>query len=92
MHELELAQRFADTLICIRDGRIDRAGPPEEVLTGGYIERLYGMDRGTYDCLTGTTEAGRTGAAGGVASSGRQTVWMGGTLGSSGVSVSTGSP
>ena len=63
MHELELAQRFADTLICIRDGRIDRAGPPEEVLTGGYIERLYGMDRGTYDCLTGTAEAGRlTGA------------------------------
>ena len=59
MHELELAQRFSDTLLCIRDGRIDRQGTPEEVFADGYIERLYGMDQGSYDCLLGTAEAGR---------------------------------
>ena len=59
MHELELAQRFSDTLLCIRNGRIDRAGTPEEVFTPGYIETLYDMDQGSYDCLAGTAEAGR---------------------------------
>ena len=59
MHELELAQRFADRLLCIRDGRVDRAGSPEEIFSGGYIERLYGLSRGSYDALAGTAEAGR---------------------------------
>ena len=59
MHELELAQRFADRLLCIRDGRVDRAGSPEEIFSGGYIERLYGLARGSYDVLAGTAEAGR---------------------------------
>ena len=35
MHELELAQRFADRLLCIRDGRVDRAGSPEEIFPAG---------------------------------------------------------
>ena len=59
MHELELAQRFADRLLCIRDGRVDRAGSPEEIFSGGYIERLSGLARGSYDALAGTAEAGR---------------------------------
>ena len=59
MHELELAQRFADRLLCIRDGRVDRAGSPEEIFSGGYIKRLYGLARGSYDALAGTAEAGR---------------------------------
>ena len=59
MHELELAQRFADRLLCIRDGRVDRAGSPEEIFSGGYIEWLYGLARGSYDALAGTAEAGR---------------------------------
>ena len=63
MHELELAQRFADRLLCIRDGRVDRAGSPEEIFSGGYIERLYGLARGSYDALAGTAEAGRMGGA-----------------------------
>lgn len=59
MHELELAQRYADTLLCIRDGRIDRTGSPEEIFSGGYIERLYSIERGSFDSLAGTAEAGR---------------------------------
>ena len=59
MHELELAQRCADTLLCIRDGRIDRTGSPEEIFSGGYIERLYGIEHGSFDRFAGTAEAGR---------------------------------
>lgn len=61
LHELELAQRFADRLVCIRDGRVDRTGIPEEIFTGNYIDTLYGLDRGHYDCLTGTAEPGGAG-------------------------------
>ena len=56
MHELELAQRFSDTLACLRDGRVDRIGTPEEIFSGDYIGRLYGIDRGSYDGLAGTAE------------------------------------
>ena len=59
MHELELAQRYADTLLCIRDGQVDRRGSPEEIFSGGYIERLYGIERGSFDSFAGTAEAGR---------------------------------
>ena len=59
LHELELAQRFSDTLLCLRDGKIDRQGTPEEVFTDGAIEALYGMEQGSYSCLAGTAEAGR---------------------------------
>ena len=59
MHELELAQRCADTLLCIRGGRVDRTGSPEEIFSGGYIERLYGIENGSFDDYAGTAEAGR---------------------------------
>ncbi len=58
LHELELAQRCADRLLCIRDGRVDRSGTPEEIFTGTYIESLYGIGRGRYDCCAGTAEPG----------------------------------
>ena len=59
MHELELAQRFADTLLCIRDGRVDRMGSPEEIFSGGYIEQLFSIEHGSYDSFAGTAEAPR---------------------------------
>ena len=59
MHELELAQRFADILLCIRNGRVDRMGSPEEVFSGGYIEQLYYIENGSYDSLAGTAEGPR---------------------------------
>ena len=54
MHELELAERFADTLLCIKDGRVDRIGAPAEIFAGGYIDSLYGMETGSYESLFGT--------------------------------------
>ena len=56
LHELELAQKCADRVVCLKDGRIHRAGPPEEIFTAGYIETLYDLDRGRYDPRFGSLE------------------------------------
>ena len=59
LHELDLAQRFADTVVCVRNGKVDWVGPPEDVFTGDYISQLYGVEHGSYDTLFGSVEAGR---------------------------------
>lgn len=56
LHELDLAQKFSDTVICIRGGRADRAGTPEEIFSGDYVSALYGIENGTYDPRYGTAE------------------------------------
>ena len=48
LHELDLAQRISDRLLCIRGNGIDRCGTPEEIFSGGYIQQLYGVERGSY--------------------------------------------
>ena len=57
LHELDLAQRFSDRILCIKDGRADRTGTPEEVFSGDYISRLYGIDSGSFLTAFGTAEA-----------------------------------
>ena len=56
MHELDLAQKFSDTVLCLRDGHVDRFGPPEEIFTGGYIEQLFQVEYGSYDTRFGSLE------------------------------------
>ncbi len=56
LHELDLAQKYADTIICLKSGRIDRCGPPEEIFSGNYIEELYGVKNGSYNALFGSAE------------------------------------
>ena len=56
LHEVDLAARVSHRVACIRDGRVERFGPPEAVLTPGYIRDLYGIDRGSYDDRSGTLE------------------------------------
>ncbi len=53
LHELELARRVSDTLVCVREGRVDRTGAPAEILTDAYIETLYGMEPGSYGAFFG---------------------------------------
>ncbi len=49
LHELELAERVSDTVVCVAGNRIDRMGPPEEIFTPDYIAELYHMEKGKYD-------------------------------------------
>ncbi len=43
LHDLNLAARYADHLVAIRDGRMYSAGSPEEVLTAPAVEAVFGM-------------------------------------------------
>ena len=49
LHELDLAQRVSDTVVCVSGDRIDRMGPPQEIFSNDYIARLYHMEPGKYD-------------------------------------------
>lgn len=56
LHELELAERVSDTVVCVAGDRIDRVGPPEEIFTREYIAKLYHMEPGQYDPCFDTLE------------------------------------
>lgn len=56
LHELELAQRVSDTVVCVFGDRIDRMGPPEAIFTNDYIAKLYHMEPGKYDPCFDTLE------------------------------------
>ena len=49
LHELELAEKISDRILCVNGTAVDRIGSPEEVLTAGYITQLYGIRVGSYD-------------------------------------------
>ncbi|HBB72717.1 MAG TPA: iron ABC transporter ATP-binding protein [Ruminococcus sp.] len=56
LHELDLAQRFSDRVLCIRDGKADCCGDPEDVFTGRYISSLYDMKNGSFNSAYGSAE------------------------------------
>jgi len=56
LHELDLAQKISDFVVCVRGDVIDRQGTPEEIFTSGYIMDLYGAARGSYSALFGSLE------------------------------------
>ncbi len=43
-HDLELASRFCDSLIILKDGQIAAEGIPSEVLTEDSVRRIFNMD------------------------------------------------
>lgn len=63
LHELDLAQKVSDRVICVHGEYIDRYGTPEEVFTPDYIQKLYGITDGTYDPLFGCVELAANKAA-----------------------------
>jgi len=59
LHELDLAQKISDRVVCVAKNVVDRCGTPEEIFTNEYIESLYGMGEGSYNALFGSLEMGR---------------------------------
>lgn len=53
LHELPLARRVSDWLVCIKDGGVLLQGTPEEVFVPEVIDSLYDLEPGTYDAFTG---------------------------------------
>ncbi len=59
LHEIELANRISDIVMCVRaDGRLI-CGTPSEIFTDDIIRELYGIKSGSYNCLFGCTELQR---------------------------------
>ncbi len=46
LHELDLAQKISDKVMCVNGPLIERYGTPEEIFTEDYIAHLYGMSEG----------------------------------------------
>ncbi|WP_309103389.1 ABC transporter ATP-binding protein [Microbacterium sp.] len=43
LHDLNLAARYADELVAMKDGRVHAIGAPSEVVTSGLVEEVFGM-------------------------------------------------
>jgi iron complex transport system ATP-binding protein len=43
LHDLNLAARYADRLVAMRDGRIIAEGPPAEVVTEELLAEVFGL-------------------------------------------------
>ena len=56
LHEIDLATKISDYLICVKGETIAAFGDPDEILTGDAINRLYGIEHGSYDLLFGSVE------------------------------------
>lgn len=56
LHEIDLATKISDYLLCVKGDRIAAFGPPEDILTGDAIDRLYGIEHGSYNLLFGSVE------------------------------------
>lgn len=48
LHELELAMRVSDRLVCVGNSGIDRTGTPDEIFSGGYISGFYGTKEAVF--------------------------------------------
>ena len=60
LHELDLAERISDYVLCAENGTIGRAGTPSEVFEQTYIAKLYGIEHGSYLTSLGFPELPRT--------------------------------
>ena len=56
LHELDLAQKLSDYIVCVKGEYIERCGTPEEIFTSSYITGLYGITKGSYYAEFGCLE------------------------------------
>ena len=59
LHELDLAERVSDQILCINGTRVDRYGTPEVIFEPGYLSKLFGITTGSYDETNGSLELPR---------------------------------
>ncbi len=56
LHEIDLAQKISDRIICVKGDRIYRYGQPEDIFHEEMIRDLYSLDNGFFDPLFGSIE------------------------------------
>ena len=56
LHEIDLAAKISDHIICVKGDRIEKCGAPEEVFTSDFIRSLYDIESGSFNTLLGSVE------------------------------------
>ena len=53
LHELPLARKVSDVVLCVKGDSITAVGTPEEIFTPAIIDELYDLEPGVYDSVSG---------------------------------------
>ena len=56
LHELPLARKVSDWIICVKGDSIVAQGTPEQIFTPKVIDELYDLEPGTFDPVSGNIE------------------------------------
>ena len=56
LHEIDLAMKISDYLLCVKGDTVEAYGSPEAILKDHAIEELYNMQYGSYNLLFGSIE------------------------------------
>lgn len=59
LHEIDLAEKVSDRIVCLNANGIDRIGTPEEIFQDEIIHELYGIEKGSYSAAFGSVELER---------------------------------
>ena len=63
LHEIDLAEKISDLVMCVHGGGVLPPAPPREVFTDEGIAALYGLSRGSYLVSRGSVELERPSGA-----------------------------
>lgn len=61
LHEIDLALKASDLILCVKGERIAAFGTPDEVLSSISIESLYELENGSFNAAFGSVELEKTG-------------------------------
>ena len=56
LHEIDLAQKISDKIVCVKGDCISRFGAPEDIFDSATVRALYSLEQGSYDPLFGSIE------------------------------------
>ncbi len=56
LHEIDLAQKISDKVLCVNGDEITHFGEPSEIFKESTIRELYGIKEGSYDVTFGSLE------------------------------------
>jgi len=59
LHEIDLAQKISDKIMCVKGDIISNFGTPDEIFKTDIITELYGMEKGSYNIAFGSVELPR---------------------------------
>ena len=59
LHEIDLAMKISDKIMCVKDDGIMRFGSPDAIFDEELIRHLYGIDNGYFDTTFGSIELPR---------------------------------